>query len=66
MRDPILVFIVPEDVLAPYIYIYIYIYIYNGVRLSQDTVTGEFPAQKNNKAENISIWWRHYVNDRFK
>ena len=22
-------------------------------------VTGEFPAQKANNAENISIWWRH-------
>ena len=23
-------------------------------------VTGEFPAQKANDAENISIWWRHH------
>ena len=22
-------------------------------------VTGEFPAQKVNNAENVSIWWRH-------
>ena len=22
--------------------------------------TGEFPAQKVSKAENVSIWWRHY------
>ena len=24
-------------------------------------VTGEFPAQKANNAEEVSIWWRHYV-----
>ena len=23
--------------------------------------TGEFPAQKASKAENVSIWWRHHV-----
>ena len=23
-------------------------------------VTGEFPAQMANNAENISIWWRHH------
>ena len=23
--------------------------------------TGEFPAQKANNAENVSIWWRHHV-----
>ena len=23
--------------------------------------TGEFPAQKASNAENVSIWWRHYV-----
>ena len=23
--------------------------------------TGEFPAQRSSKAENVSIWWRHYV-----
>ena len=22
-------------------------------------VTGEFPAQRSNNAENVSIWWRH-------
>ena len=25
-------------------------------------VTGEFPAQRVSNADNISIWWRHYVN----
>ena len=24
-------------------------------------VTGEFPAQRANSAENVSIWWRHHV-----
>ena len=24
-------------------------------------VTGEFPAQKANNAENVSIWWRHHA-----
>ena len=24
-------------------------------------VTGEFPAQRASKAENVSIWWRHHV-----
>ena len=24
-------------------------------------VTGEFPAQRANNAENVSIWWRHYI-----
>ena len=24
-------------------------------------VTGEFPAQRASNAENVSIWWRHYV-----
>ena len=23
-------------------------------------VTGEFPAQRANNEENVSIWWRHY------
>ena len=26
-------------------------------------VTGEFPAQKTSKAENVSIWLRHYETD---
>ena len=24
-------------------------------------VTGEFPAQRDSNAENVSIWWRHHV-----
>ena len=28
-------------------------------------VTGEFPAQRNSNAENISIWWRHHVYTAF-
>ena len=24
-------------------------------------VTGEFPAQMDSNAENVSIWWLHYV-----
>ena len=27
------------------------------------TVTGEFPAQRANNAENVSIWWRNHVNN---
>ena len=27
-------------------------------------VTGEFPAQRANSAENVSIWWRHHVLQR--
>ena len=26
-------------------------------------VTGEFPAQRVSDAENVSIWWRHHVNE---
>ena len=29
-------------------------------------VTGEFPAQIANNAENVSIWWRHHVFKCFK
>ena len=32
-------------------------------RRSQKTskpVTGEFPAQRDSNAENVSIWWRHH------
>ena len=29
-------------------------------------VTGEFPAQKANNAENVSIWWRHQGNCLYK
>ena len=24
-------------------------------------MTGEFPAQNDSNAENVSIWWRHHV-----
>ena len=27
-------------------------------------VTGEFPAQMANKAENVSAWWRHHINTK--
>ena len=27
----------------------------------ESPVTGEFPAQRANNAENVSIWWRHHV-----
>ena len=30
-------------------------------RNSESPVTGEFPAQMASNAENVSIWWRHYV-----
>ena len=28
--------------------------------------TGEFPAQMASNAENVSIWWRHHVNDAYE
>ena len=28
-------------------------------------VTGEFPIQRASKAENVSIWWRHYGSGQF-
>ena len=28
-------------------------------------VTGEFPAQRSNNAENVSIWWRHYAGQEY-
>ena len=27
-------------------------------------VTSEFPAQRASNAENVSIWWRHYVQSK--
>ena len=27
--------------------------------------TGEFPAQMNSNAENVSIWWRHHAEESF-
>ena len=31
-----------------------------GLCAGNSPVTGEFPAQMANNAENVSIWWRHY------
>ena len=33
----------------------------NGLCAGNSPVTGEFPAQMANDAENVSIWWRHHV-----
>ena len=30
-----------------------------GLCAGNSPVTGEFPAQRANDAENVSIWWRH-------
>ena len=32
-----------------------------GLCAGNSPVTGEFPAQMANNAENVSIWWRHHV-----
>ena len=32
-----------------------------GLCVGNSPVTGGFPAQMTSNAENISIWWRHYV-----
>ena len=32
-----------------------------GLCVGNSQVTGEFPAQMANNAENVSIWWRHHV-----
>ena len=32
-----------------------------GLCAGNSPVTGEFPAQRANNAENVSIWWRHHV-----
>ena len=34
-----------------------------GLCAGNSPVTGEFPAQRASKAENVSIWWRHRAND---
>ena len=31
-----------------------------GLCVVNSPVTGEFPAQMANNAENVSIWWRHH------
>ena len=28
-------------------------------------VTGEFPAQKASNAENVSVWWRHHIINKY-
>ena len=33
-----------------------------GLGVGNSPVTGEFPAQMASNAENVSIWWRQYVN----
>ena len=37
-----------------------------GICAGNSPVTGEFPAQMANNAENVSIWWRHHVSWRWK
>ena len=32
-----------------------------GLCKGNSSVTGEFPAQRASKAENVSIWWRHHA-----
>ena len=32
-----------------------------GLCVGNSPVTGEFPAQRTNNAENVSIWWRHHA-----
>ena len=32
-----------------------------GLCVGNSRVTGEYPAQMANNAENVSIWWRHYA-----
>ena len=32
-----------------------------GLFAGKSPVTGEFPAQRTNNAENVSIWWRHHL-----
>ena len=32
-----------------------------GLCVGNSPVTGEFPAQRSNNAENVSIWWRHHI-----
>ena len=34
-----------------------------GLCVGNSAGTGEFPAQKASKAENVSIWWRHHGSD---
>ena len=32
-----------------------------GLCVEKSPATGEFPAQRANNAEYVSIWWRHHV-----
>ena len=32
-----------------------------GLCVGNSPATGEFPAQRDSDAENVSIWWRHHV-----
>ena len=32
-----------------------------GLCAGNSPATGEFPAQMASDAENVSIWWRHYI-----
>ena len=34
-----------------------------GLCAGNSPVTGEFPAKRASNAENVSIWWRHHVNE---
>ena len=34
-----------------------------GLCAGNSTVTGEFPAQMASNGENVSIWWRHHVDE---
>ena len=34
-----------------------------GLCEGNSTVTGEFPSQRASNAENVSIWWRHHVEE---
>ena len=34
-----------------------------GLCAGNSPVTGEFPAQRASNAENVSIWWRHHVDE---
>ena len=36
-----------------------------GLCVGNSPVTGEFPAQMASNTENVSIWWRHHVKQRF-
>ena len=35
-----------------------------GLCVGNSSETGEFPAQRASKSENVSIWWRHHVRDQ--